>query len=819
MPLTQGTRLGPYEVLAPLGAGGMGEVYRARDTRLGREVAVKVLPAHLTESAELRTRFEREARTVSSLNHPNICTLHDVGRENGTDYLVMELVEGESLADRLTRGALPLAEIVRLGAQIADALDRAHRAGILHRDLKPGNVMLAKAGAKLMDFGLSRPAAPGGADPGLTSAQPLTAHGTIVGTYQYMAPELLEGREADVRSDLWALGCVLYEMATGRPAYGGSSPASLISAILREEPRAMAELAPMAPASLESIVRGCLAKDPEQRWQSAHDVALALRGPQGSGPAAVPEAQEPSYRQLTFGRGCIIGAKFAPDGRTVVYDAAWEGGDHRIYLTRTDSPETTMLPLPPAVLHAVSSRSDLAISLDRHFLGSWWLATGMLAQAPLFGGSPREVAPDVYEAAFLPGSDAVAVTRRVGHENVVEFPIGNPVFRSPWWIISLAVSPDGAHIAFVDMATLLHGALLRVFDRQGKEVITVPFHFWNGGIAWRPDGKAVLSIDSKSADGARLRETDLSGQSRHRTRFLGGYVTLHDIAPSGDVLLSRQTHTYTITSTRPGQPDANLGQFDFPIGKSLSEDGRTLLYDEQGLANEGELYTYVRATDGSPPVRLGPGYARDLSPDGKWAINIHKSKVRLLPRGAGIPRKLDLGPIGSTHLINWHPDGQRLVVMGSEKGRPMRLYVLPIAGGAPRAITPEGVSYSSGAIVKMVSNDGTRVAALTPDNVLKIHAIEDGAEVGSWQLEDGEEPVRWCAGDGALFVWRRGDVPVRVTRFDLTTGERTFWREYPPGNRVGVVCSRSLLMTADGETCVHTYSHMISELFVARGLL
>src|SRR5262245_876089 len=289
MPLAPGTCLGPYEIVAPLGAGGMGEVYRARDTRLGRDVAVKVLPPRLSESVEARARFEREARVISGLNHPHICVLHDLGREGGVDYLVMELVEGETLAQRIARGALPIPEVLRIGAEIADALDRAHRAGIVHRDLKPGNIMLSKSGAKLMDFGLAREGrragvltAPGsgeGFSQSPTIATPLTTEGAFVGTSHYMAPEQLEGREADARSDMWALGCVLYEMVTGRRTYDGATSASLISAIMKDEPRPMIDLAPLAPPSLERVIRACLAKDPEQRWQSAHDLALELRWP------------------------------------------------------------------------------------------------------------------------------------------------------------------------------------------------------------------------------------------------------------------------------------------------------------------------------------------------------------------------------------------------------------------------------------------------------------------------------------------------------------------------------------------------------------
>jgi len=273
MTLASGTRLGPYEIVAPLGAGGMGEVYRARDTRLDRSVAVKILPAEMASNAQLKMRFEREAKTISSLNHPNICTLYDVG----DNYLVMELIEGESLADRIARGPLPLGEVLRIGAQIAAALDRAHRAGVVHRDLKPGNVMLTKSGAKLLDFGLARSGVFDTEYDGATQQKPLTAQGTLLGTFQYMSPEQVEGQQVDHRADIWALGCVLYEMATGRAPFVAGSRASLIGAILRDEPPSISSVQPLLPRALDRVIRTCLAKDPEARWQSARDIERELQ--------------------------------------------------------------------------------------------------------------------------------------------------------------------------------------------------------------------------------------------------------------------------------------------------------------------------------------------------------------------------------------------------------------------------------------------------------------------------------------------------------------------------------------------------------------
>lgn len=289
MPLASGTKLGPYEIQSPLGAGGMGEVYRARDTRLERTVAIKILPAHLSDKPESRQRFEREARAISALSHPHICALYDVGHQDGADYLVMEYLEGETLAEKLAKGPLPLDQVLKISSEIAGALDKAHRHGIVHRDLKPGNLMLTKSGAKLLDFGLAKAeqtAFTGDMSKLATLSKPLTAEGTIVGTFQYMAPEQLEGKEADARTDIFAFGAVLYEMATGKKAFEGKSQASLISAIMTAEPTPITQLQPMTPPALDRLVRTCMAKDPEERWQSAHDVAAELRWIQGTGSQA-----------------------------------------------------------------------------------------------------------------------------------------------------------------------------------------------------------------------------------------------------------------------------------------------------------------------------------------------------------------------------------------------------------------------------------------------------------------------------------------------------------------------------------------------------
>ena len=321
MPLTPGTKLGPYEIVAPLGAGGMGEVYRARDTRLDRTVAIKILPAHLSNSPEAKLRFDREARAISSLNHPNICTLHDVGHQDGTDFLVMECLEGETLAKRLEKGSLPVDQVLKFGAQMADALDKAHRSGVVHRDLKPGNIILTPTGAKLLDFGLAKPSSPLASGATLTAIavqSPVTEQGTIVGTFQYMSPEQIEGKELDGRSDIFSLGAVIYEMLTGQRAFQGKSQLSVASSILEKDPAPISSVKPTTPPALDHVIRRCLAKDPEERWQAARDLALELKwmgdpGTQTEVPAQ-PASKKSLWHLLGWGVASILGIGLALSG-------------------------------------------------------------------------------------------------------------------------------------------------------------------------------------------------------------------------------------------------------------------------------------------------------------------------------------------------------------------------------------------------------------------------------------------------------------------------------------------------------------------------
>lgn len=438
--LSAGSKLGPYEIQTPLGAGGMGEVYRARDTRLGREVAIKILPLHLTEKPEARQRFEREARAISSLQHANICTLYDVGHQDGTDFLVMELVEGETLAKRLEKGAIPTAELLRIGIEVSDALEKAHRKGILHRDLKPSNIMLTKSGAKLMDFGLAKSAIAGaGAAPPLSSltqslnpsarTTPVTAQGTIVGTFQYMSPEQMEGKETDARSDIFSFGAVLFEMATGKRAFDGKTTASVIAAILEREPPSISQLQPMSPPALDRVVKTCLAKDPDERFQSMHDVKLQLEWVHDAGSQAAVAAPVVAHRKnreriawvaaaasliiaiifavgyflrapvqpqliratikpavntsITSYNGGTAGFAISPDGLMIAYAGTGSDGRSLLWVRAMDS-------LEAQALDGTEGASMPFWSPDSQFIG--FFASGKLKKIEASGGPPLTLA-------------------------------------------------------------------------------------------------------------------------------------------------------------------------------------------------------------------------------------------------------------------------------------------------------------------------------------------------------------------------------------------------------------------------------------------
>jgi serine/threonine protein kinase len=838
----------------------MGEVWRARDPRLGREVAIKVLPEELAADHERLKRFEREARAASALNHPNIVTIHEIGESDGRAFLVMERIEGQTLRDLLLEGSLPARRLLPIACQIANGLARAHEGGIVHRDLKPENVMVTKDGfVKILDFGLAKLAPPETKAESLTEMPTEsvgTAAGIVLGTVGYMSPEQASGKPLDHRSDQFSLGVILYEMATGRRAFRRNTPVETLSAIIREEPEPIGSLNPLTPAPLRWTIERCLAKNPEERYVATRDLARDLASVRDHlseaslpGASAVPVPRRrphlaailagaalaavvavaafllgeragksplPSFHRLTFRRGHVWSARFAPDGQTVVYGASWEGQPARLFSTRPGSPESVAFPLPDADVFSISSSGELALSLSRHFIDSWE-SSGTLARAPLSGNAPREVLGDVLAADWAPNGADLAVVHLAGERTRLEYPVGNSLYETAGWIGNPRVSPTGDFVAFIDHPLRGDdaGSLLLVDRAGGKKALS---NLWYSaqGVAWSPDGREIWFTASTSGVARPLRAVTRSGRSRLIANFLG---TLHDLSTGGRALMTRDTARSRVRILRPGETsERDLSWLDTSIANGLSSDGTTLLLGEQGEGGGDGGTVYLRKTDGSPPVRLGEGYALDLSPDKKWALAapISFTELRLLPTGIGQARKLDRGGIESYQFARFFPDGRQILFAGKEPGRGARLYVQNLEAGGPKPVTPEGAGAAFRGNV--VSPDGRFVTGPGPSHGFFIYPVKGGSAIPIPVLQEGEIPIQWTGDGRSLYVYRPALSPVRVFLLDLSTGRRELWRELAPFDPAGVSGIHTVLITPDGKSYAYDYGEVLSDLYLVDGL-
>ena len=851
MSLSPGTRLGPYEIVSPLGAGGMGEVYRARDTRLGREVAVKVLLPEVSGDDSRRSRFEQEARSASALNHPNIVTVYDVGSVDSTIYLAMELVEGRTLREMLADGALPSRKLLDVAVQVAEGLAKAHEAGLVHRDLKPENLIVSKDGfVKILDFGLAKLTEMTASDAGSTlqtmAGAPGTVPGTVMGTVGYMSPEQASGRDVDYRSDQFSFGSILYELATGQRAFQRNTGAETLTAIIREEPVPVGQANPRVPAPVRWIVERCLAKEPEERFASTKDLARDLRSlrdhlSETSASETIATAtptrrlrrgwilpaaallagaiigiaalkligqtrpvSRPQLQRLTFRRGSIVSARFAPDGRSAVYAAAWEGKPVEIYTTRPESPESRPLGLPPASLLSVSPAGDLAISLGWHPVVGWE-SLGTLARVPLDGGAPREILENVMDGDWSPDGKDLAVVRETGASRRLEYPIGKPIYNTVGWISHPRVSPDGTLVAMFENPQRGDnlGRVL-VLDRNGKKRLEGPPG--GMGLAWAKGGREIWF------SGPDISAVTLSGKSRI-VRDLMGLITIQDISRDGRALLSRTAGRREIVGLAPGESaERNLTWLDWSVPTAISRDGKVVLFDEQ---NQPIYLAYLRKTDGSPAVLLGQYKSVDLSPDGQWALAASPAnQLVLLPTGAGQPRTLPTNGVAYQGCF-FSSDGRRIFCSGSEQGRGSRLYVQGVDGSKPRPITPEGVTLS---VAGAASPDGKTIAAFGPDRRLMLYPTEPGEPRAAPGVQADELPVRWTGDGRAIWVYRTNQAPMKIFRVDMTTGERSLWKELTPPDPAGVLTMGPIVMTPDGKSYVYSYRRTLDELFLVEGL-
>ena len=870
MTIATGAFLGPYEILAPLGAGGMGEVYRARDTRLGRDVAVKVLPAAFASDPDRLRRFEHEARAAGQLNHPNILVIHDVGVHEGVPYLVSELLEGETLRARLGGGPLPPRKSIEIALQIARGLGAAHEGGLVHRDLKPENLFVLRDGrVKILDFGiakLTRPEGVAGAGGSATAASQArsaptatvdTNPGMVMGTAGYMAPEQVRGQPADHRADIFALGAILYEMLAGRRAFRGDTSAETMTAILREEPPEISREGRPVPPALDRIVRHCLEKSPHERFQSASDVAFALEALSGisdSGPKPAVAAGRPGawrrflvpalaalailalgalairqlagrasgrpveYRKLTFRRGPIQFARFGADGRTVYYSASWEDGRPTLYSCDLSTPGALKVGAPDSSWFLAASPSNELAILLRYRGRPHDLAVGTLARmAP--GGAPREILDNVAVADWNPDGTDLAVVHVVGNRYRLEYPIGTVLYDSPGWISHLRVSPDGKSVAFLDHPVFPDDRGSVWIASPGKRARSLGGDFTTTqGLAWSPSGKEIWFAAATSGSSRSIYAVDLRGKVRV-VASLPGSGRVQDVSAAGDALLANDDISVGIRGRAPGErEERDLSWLDWSIPTAFSRDGRTLLFDEDGVGG-GEHYSVcIRGTDGSPAVRLGEGSSEDLSPDGKWALTtrfwLRPPELWLLPTGPGQPHKLAPTGLENISSAGFLPSGRQILVIGNEPGHPTRAYVHEIAGGSLLPVTPEGIYARR----NYISPDGRWALGVVGGGDAHLYPLDGGRPRDIPGKRPEENIVGWSADGTSLYVAALGQRPAVVYRLALANGARARWEELKgPEDRAGTLIGATIV-GRDDHTYAYAVSRNVSELYLARGL-
>ncbi len=859
MNLTPGTKLGPYEIVALLGAGGMGEVYRARDSRLKREVAIKVLPQALSLDADRLRRFEQEALATAALNHPNILAVFDIGASEGSPYVVSELLEGETLRERLRSGSIPVRKALDHALQIAHGLAAAHEKGIIHRDLKPENLFLTKDGrVKILDFGLAKLTQ---AEPGVHTTLPTVTHGTeagmVLGTAGYMSPEQVRGMALDARSDIFSFGAILYEMLSGKRAFHGDTPADTMSSILKEEPPDLSETNRNVSPALERIVQHCLEKNPEARFHSASDIAFDLdqlsgisgttakvtavagvrpRGRLlaglasglglafvmlglgwwlGRGSGRVPVAE---YQQITFRTGSIGNARFTPDG-SMVYSASWDGGETQLYMARTDDPGARELGLKDAELLAISKSGELAVRLNTVGYGGY-SRSGTLARVPLSGGTPREVLDNVQDADWAANGESMAVVRYVPENNHwrLEYPIGKVLFDSINWISHPKISPDGKWVAFADHENPGGDdqGSVAVIGSDGKEKEKTLSSGWTSveGILWSPAGDEIWFTSTNTGSSANPRAVTFSGKVRTITNVPGG-MWLEDLRNGTALMVTHQQRIGIRGLARGGKEERELGWFGWSILRDISRDGRKILFDEEADGGGPNYTVFLRDTDGSPPARIGDGNAMGISPDAKWAVTkpAKGGALNLVPTGAGESRQLTHDAV-SYGAVRWLLDGKRLLASGIETGRGARDYLIDLSNGDSKPITPEGIAGVQ------LSPNGRSTAVLGPDGKWGIWPLEGSGIHLIPGLDSSDYVTGWSPDGGSVYATssRAGQKAAKVYQVNIATGKMQLWKTFGAEAGAGVSSVDGPLLSSDGTAYAYIYVRVLSEAYVVTGL-
>jgi len=860
MAIEAGQMLRNYRLVEKIGEGGMGVVWKAVDTTLDRNVAIKILPEDVVNNAVRLARFEREAKAIAALAHPNILLVFEFGREGDVVFMVTELLEGKSLREWLADGPLPPRKAAEIARQVARGLAAAHAREFVHRDIKPENIFVSREGrAKILDFGLaasSRLAGSAARDATHTPTETeLTSPGTVLGTVDYMSPEQTRGEEVDHRSDVFSLGTVLYEMLTGvRPFHRETTPETM-TAVLREDPAPPSDdSAVQMPPALERVVRRCLEKQPEERFQSSSDLAFAVDNAASTTtvhsseedvisaePAARrrrtwlvsllgaallmvgvlagrwtgdPPATTPTYSQLTYREGTISGARFGTDG-TVVFAAGWDGHVQELYTVHQSSPESRPLGIEDADILSISSKGELALLLRPRFIVGWSIS-GTLARMPLGGGAPREMLENISSADWDPAGEELAVVRMADGVSRLEYPHGNLLYETVGWIGDIRFSPDGKRIAFAN-----HPALgddrghISVTDLGGHERQIGPTWSSLRGVAWSSDGHEIRFTAGSGGTIRAVHGIDLAGNLRVLSSAPVS-MRLHDIGADGRFLITRNTAGRRIVGRPPGATqEVPLSWLDWSYPGAISNDGTRVLFTEQGEGGGADYGSYIRSTDGGPAVRLGSGQAVDLHPDG----------TRILTKFLGDKSKLVIYPTGTGETIHVAiPDlavgdgrftgrGNELVLVGRQQGGSVQAFLYEPSSAKLKPITPQGIE-----LYTLTLNPTQRLAAVAIRGEPPVVYSLDGGEP---QPLPGIPPNHvisgWSEDGRILYLMERDTVPLSILRYDRERNTSEPFLELMPPSAAGLIDIGPVFINPSGTAYLYSYRIYLSTLYLGDG--
>jgi eukaryotic-like serine/threonine-protein kinase len=858
MSLRTGLQIGPYEALSLLGSGGMGEVYLAKDHRLGRDVAIKILPAEFTKNEERVKRFQKEAKTASSLNHPNIITIYDVGQIDSSLYIVMEYIEGKTLRELLDEGPLSLRRTVSLAAQFADGLAKAHSVGIVHRDLKPENLMITRDGyAKILDFGLAKLIPTTGDQLETVADSAHTGDHKIMGTVGYMSPEQAAGRTMDFRTDQFSFGSILYEMLTGKRAFQGKTPMETLASVIHKDPETLNPSTPI-PSPLKWIVERCLAKDPEERYASTRDLSRDLarlrdhvaelsstpeitaqverptvrRLPKylwigipllllflstflfvksrSAQTAATKKPQEVSFTRLTYRQGTVYSGAFAPDGTTIIFSASWQGEPRNIFLKHAEGVESLPINIPDADVLSISKSGQMLVATKRTDLAT-------LSQIPVTGGTMRELLNDVFAASWAPDGQNFVVSQRVNGKTQLQFPAGTKIYETSQIVDEVKFSPNGELLAFVEHIWGGSGGNVIIADKKGKVLARSPEDFPNG-IAWTPNGNEVwyATYSDEPNGGYVLKAVNQSGKVRIVESFQNR-PRLFDISPNGEVLLTFNESRVIARILAPGSTEEkDISWLDASQTNDITKDGKIVLLHERGEAGENPLGTiYFRKSDGSSAVRLAAGTAITFFPSGDKVLGTNfPCDLYVFPLGAGQTEKHSF-KLDKCLGVDVAENNEDLLIM--ELGNTNKLYIGDLKTNKLREIPGSNVVFES-VWAAHFSPDGKKILELQQDGKTVIYQRDGGKPVEVPWVKKTEIPFQWSADGNSVFVGNPISFPVSIYKMNINNGERTLLKTLAPPDQSGIGSLQMMRFSADEKSYVYSYAQDLSKLYLLRHL-